>query len=44
MELKIDYSMRPVALVLVNNGRTVERLDLDPNQVITAERAARRSK
>lgn len=37
MELKIDYSRYPAALVLMDNERTVSRLDLDPNQVVPAE-------
>lgn len=37
MELKIDYSRYPAALVLMDNERTVSRLDLNPNQVVPAE-------
>ena len=37
MELKIDYSRPPAALVLMANERTVSRLDLNPNQVVPAE-------
>lgn len=37
MELKIDYSRNPAALVLMDNERTVSRLDLNPNQVVPAE-------
>lgn len=37
MELKIDYSRCPAALVLMNDEVTVSRLDLDPNQVVPAE-------
>lgn len=37
MELKIDYSRCPAALVLMNDEVTVSRLDLDPNQIVPAE-------